>query len=140
MGLTVLIMASYGGLEGILSGLTKSTDPPSRAPSTGIVPTLGLKVHGPCLGCRVTPGEKVYGWWPKLWPLLGSPKYWVPYYTKDPKREHIFDNHMHESPVGLVEAATNHNADHILPFWGACQVLVHAFLIWRGREEGMLGV
>ena len=31
MGLIGLLMASYGGLEGILSGLTKSTDHPSRA-------------------------------------------------------------------------------------------------------------
>ena len=30
MGLIGLIVASYGGLEVILSGLTKSTDPPSR--------------------------------------------------------------------------------------------------------------
>ena len=29
MGLIGLVMASYGGLEGILTGLTKSTDHPS---------------------------------------------------------------------------------------------------------------
>ena len=26
------------------------------------------------------------------WPLFGYPKYEVPYYSKDPKREHTFDN------------------------------------------------
>ena len=31
MGLIGLIMASYGGLYGILSGLTKSTDHPSTS-------------------------------------------------------------------------------------------------------------
>ena len=30
MGLIGLIMASYGGLQGILAGLTESTDHPSR--------------------------------------------------------------------------------------------------------------
>ena len=33
MGLVGLLMAYYGGLWGILSGLTKSTDHPSRDPS-----------------------------------------------------------------------------------------------------------
>ena len=26
-------------------------------------------------------------------PPIGSPKYWVPYYAKDPKKDHNFDNH-----------------------------------------------
>ena len=33
------------------------------------------------------------GWLSKLWSLFGYPKYWVPYYNKDPKRDHNFDNH-----------------------------------------------
>ena len=28
----------------------------------------------------------VYGWLSKLWSFLGYPKYWVPYYNRDPKR------------------------------------------------------
>ena len=41
MGLIGLIRAYYGGLLGILSGLTKSTDHPSRAP-------FGGHIEGPC--------------------------------------------------------------------------------------------
>ena len=35
----------------------------------------------------------LYGWLSKLWCLFGYPKYQVPYYIKDPKRAHNFDNH-----------------------------------------------
>ena len=35
MGLRGLLMACYGGLGGILSGLTKSTDHPSTGPLKG---------------------------------------------------------------------------------------------------------
>ena len=28
-------------------------------------------------------------------PLFGYPKYEVPYYTRDPKRDHHFDNHQY---------------------------------------------
>ena len=35
----------------------------------------------------------MYGWLSKLWPLFGYPKYLVPYYNRDPKRDHNFDNH-----------------------------------------------
>ena len=34
-----------------------------------------------------------YGLLSKLWSPFGSPKYYVPYYTKDPKRDHNLDNH-----------------------------------------------
>ena len=34
----------------------------------------------------------VYGWLSKLWSLFGYPKYWGPYYDRDPKRDHNFDN------------------------------------------------
>ena len=34
-----------------------------------------------------------HGWLSKLWSPFGSPKYSVPYYAKDPKRDHSFDNH-----------------------------------------------
>ena len=34
-----------------------------------------------------------YGWLSRLWSLFGYPKYSVPYYHKDPKRDHNFDNH-----------------------------------------------
>ena len=34
-----------------------------------------------------------YGWLSKLWSPFGSPKYWVPYCIKDPRRDHNFDNH-----------------------------------------------
>ena len=32
-------------------------------------------------------------WLSKSWSPFGSPKYQVPYYTKDPKWVHNFDNH-----------------------------------------------
>ena len=67
MGLIWLLVACTGGLWGILSGLTKSTDHPSI----------------------------VHGWLPKLWSPYGSHKYSVQYSIKDPKRDHNFDNHPH---------------------------------------------
>ena len=42
-----------------------------------------------------------YGWLSKLGPLLGYPKYWVPYYNRDPKRDHNFDNHPY-GPTQLL--------------------------------------
>ena len=55
-------MASYGGLEGILTGLTKSTDHPSRSwqpwdgqhpgfPSTGILFSCWAE-YSPCSGIQ----------------------------------------------------------------------------------------
>ena len=41
--------------------------------------------------------ENAYGWLSKLRSPVGSPKYQVPYYTKDPKRDHNFDNHPNTS-------------------------------------------
>ena len=35
-----------------------------------------------------------YGWLSKLWSPCGSPKYEVPYYTKEPKRDHTLHNHQ----------------------------------------------
>ena len=35
----------------------------------------------------------LYGWLSKLWSLFGYPKYEVPYYNRDPKRDHNCDNH-----------------------------------------------
>ena len=37
----------------------------------------------------------VCGWLSKSWSLFGSPKYQVPYSTKDPNRDHNFDNHSY---------------------------------------------
>ena len=37
------------------------------------------------------------GWLSKLWSLFGYPKYEVPYYHKDPKRDPDIDNH----PLGV---------------------------------------
>ena len=34
-----------------------------------------------------------YGWLSKLWSFLGYPKYLGPYYNRNPKRDHNFDNH-----------------------------------------------
>ena len=33
------------------------------------------------------------GWLSKLWSPFGYPNYWGPYYNRDPKRDHNFDNH-----------------------------------------------
>ena len=38
---------------------------------------------------------KFHGWLSKLWSLFGYPKDKVPYYNRDPKRDHNFDNHPH---------------------------------------------
>ena len=37
----------------------------------------------------------IYGWLSKLWALFGYPKYKVPFYNRDPKRAHNFDNHLY---------------------------------------------
>ena len=42
MGLIGLIMASYGGLQGLLTGLTKPTDHLISAPSTALLVVLGF--------------------------------------------------------------------------------------------------
>ena len=39
-GLIGIIMASYDGLEGILTGVTKSTDHPNMVPESGIIPLV----------------------------------------------------------------------------------------------------
>ena len=42
-------------------------------------------------------------------PFLGYPKYWVPYYTKEPKRDHNFDNNLDARRyVGAMKGETNH--------------------------------
>ena len=38
-----------------------------------------------------------YAWLSKSWSLSGAPKYFVPYYAKEPTRDNNFDNH----PYGL---------------------------------------
>ena len=44
----------------------------------------------------------LYGWLSKLWSLFGYPKYQVPYYNRDPKRDHNFDNHPNiHTPLSL---------------------------------------
>ena len=43
---------------------------------------------------------QAYGWLSKLWALFGYPKYKVPYYNKDPKRDHNFDNQPYKSGRG----------------------------------------
>ena len=40
------------------------------------------------------------GWLSKLWSLFGYPKYSVPYYKKDPKRDPNIDNHPDGPRVG----------------------------------------
>ena len=42
-----------------------------------------------------------YGWLSKSWSLFGYPKYQVPYYNRDPKRDHNFDNHPYVIVQGL---------------------------------------
>ena len=40
-----------------------------------------------------TKAAKACGWQSKTGSLFGYPKYKVPYYDRDPKRDHKFDNH-----------------------------------------------
>ena len=55
--------------------------------------------------------EWVYGWLSKLWSPVGSPKYYVPYCTKDPKRGHNFDK----------DPKRGHNFDnHPSTYWQTC--------------------
>ena len=41
----------------------------------------------------------IFGWLSKLWSLFGYPKYEVPYYNRDPKRDQNFDNHPYRCKV-----------------------------------------
>ena len=50
---------------------------------------------------RVRVPKDVYGWLSKLWSPSGFPKYQVPHYTKDPRRDHDFDNHPHTQHPGV---------------------------------------
>ena len=40
------------------------------------------------------------GWLSRLWSLFGNPKYSVPYYNKDPKRDPNIDNHPIKASIG----------------------------------------
>ena len=65
--------------------------------------TSGIPQHG--IGNEKTPGHLVAGATrrgpsasnpialSKLWSHFGSPKYYVPHSTKDPKGDHHFDSH-----------------------------------------------
>ena len=48
---------------------------------------MGVSEDGVCSDAQVN------GWSSKLWSLFGCPEYSVPYYYRDPKRAHNFDNH-----------------------------------------------
>ena len=59
---------------------------------------LGQKTHNQYLdinyACALSPHVYIIcGWLSKLWSLFGYPKYQVPYYNRDPKRDHNLDNH-----------------------------------------------
>ena len=43
------------------------------------------------------------GWLSKLWSPFGYPKYWVPYYNKDPKKNPNIDNHPQGFQAGPSE-------------------------------------
>ena len=63
----------------------------------GSFKVLGLGVPGsgfavPCQRHPHRSSSRTYGWLSKLWPLFGYPKYSGPYYNRDPKRDHNFDN------------------------------------------------
>ena len=70
-------------------------------PLAGIFLLYSYYIIGvPCLGFPLQSLENleavyvyIYGGLSKLWCLFGYPKYWVPYYNRDPKRDHNFDNH-----------------------------------------------
>ena len=34
--------------------------------------------------------------------FFGSPRYWVPFYNRDPKRDHNFDNHPYRGYKGVI--------------------------------------
>ena len=63
-----------------------------------------LQLFPKCLGAassitsacgKVCLSEHGHGRLSKLWSPFVSPKYYVPYCSKDPKRDHNFDNHPH---------------------------------------------
>ena len=53
--------------------------------------------------CLQGQGDIVCGWLSTLWSLFGYPENYVPYYNRDPKRDHNFDNH----PCGLNDIGFN---------------------------------
>ena len=44
---------------------------------------------------------QLHGWLTELWSLFGYPKYSVPYYSRDQRRHHNFDNHNYIRLVGV---------------------------------------
>ena len=59
MGLLWLIMVYYGGLEGIFTGLTKSTDHPSNTQGAVVVGVgLGFVSHSPATRQEFAPGHQ----------------------------------------------------------------------------------
>ena len=61
----------------------------------------------------------------KLWSLCGYPKYRVPYYNSNPKRNHNFDNHPYGvSGVGLSSSCFR---DHLISnYLGHCTLQIFA--------------
>ena len=55
----------------------------------------------------------VYEWLSKLWPLFGYPKYQVPYYNRDLKRDHNFDNHPYrDHGLSVEQLKTQYNQSY----------------------------
>ena len=72
------------------------------ADSLDAAPTLQQSHQGPSCssGNTIPPLKMTYmGGCQNYGPFFGYPKYWVPYYNKDPKRDHIFDNHPYYKPI-----------------------------------------
>ena len=66
--------------------------------AVGVLKSLGFLDLRICiiLFCRFK-----NGWLSKLWSRFGYPKYQVPYYIRDPKRDLDFDNHPNEDLYSL---------------------------------------
>ena len=59
----------------------------------------------------------VHGWMSKLWSLFGYPKYYVPYYNRDPKRDHNLDNRP--DTFGVQNGRPSKNLGHTKPLIGS---------------------
>ena len=78
----------------------------SRNAATSLPPTArdcgeGQKADGLDL-LRPNSHTQLHGWLSKRWSPFGSPKYQVPFDTRDPKGDHNFDNHPHDVCGTLV--------------------------------------
>ena len=125
-GPTFQILAEiWISMIGILNGTMLKTDvdrrllgPPTVQQNTGVLLTYYLERNIGASISRIRFQASIgytYGWLSKLWSLFGYPKYQVPYYIRDPRRDHNFDHRPYTLYDTSISIPDSPERDHCLP-------------------------